>query len=528
MNKINYFIFAFLFLMSCAFVSCQKDMYDFVDTKDGISINDAQKWYEENRPQGVQLGFAKVKSKKKKLNSKPDWKHAYKVEHKDFTTVQVPLNVQGAFTFVTPENRKAYEETGDKRYVTSLTQMVVVNYKKAGKSYGFLMTIIPDKEFQEATNFKAFHSSYKKWQKGYNGLIFFHTLDGVFTNGWRIENGKVLKSITPKEGGNIDIELKAPGAQKVSADYECQDYGYEIWTQDCTDWYYYSEHTPLTYNGTTCGNWYFDGYQYAYASCDYYNDGNGGGSSGDGGSSGGGVGGGYVATKDCNGVFGGRAYLDDCGECVEGNTGKTDCTECAEINNELAAIYQEYQGGMMAVKRKVVAEVNTGPCCGAGYIQNANGECILFSSISTANTYGLNTYTFTTKKSYTHDEALNYFIQERDISSAAGDYGFTAPLAGAGLAIISDKIKNFLIKWGGKAAGMSCGVAMTYWETFFQRQESIYQGLHDKFSYSKYNGLGLYEVKTLTTMTSPTGVNHTTTQVSYYTSDGCLFTQVFY
>ena len=249
----------------------------------GISITDAQSWYESNKPQGVQLEFAKVKTSKGKLYGKPDWKHAYKVDHPDFTTVQVPLSVQGAFCFITPERKKAFETTGDKRYVESLTQMVVVNDKKTGKTTGFLMTIIPDKEYQEATNFKAFYSSYKKWQKGYSGLIFYHTLEGKFTNGWRFANGEVIKSITPREDSGIDLQLKTPSAQKASASSDCIDYYYEIWSQNCTDWYTRYEGYS-SYNGTSCGSWYQDGYQYAYTEC--YYSGGGGGSDAGGGSSG--------------------------------------------------------------------------------------------------------------------------------------------------------------------------------------------------------------------------------------------------
>jgi len=518
--KSNCIIFAFLIFIFFTLFSCQKDLYNIVDVEAQNSVDDAKDWYENSKPQGVKLGFVKVKStRKKKLNSKPDWEHAYAVNHTDFTSVQVPLSVQGAFAFVTPEHKKAYEETGDRRFVTTLTQMVVVTDKKSKKKTGFLMTIIPDVEYQKTTKFNSFHSSYKKWQKGYSGLIFYHTLDGVFTNGWRIANGKVVKTISSTTGGDIGVQLKTPGVQKASAGYECNYYFYELWSQDCTDWYRVSE-SSVYYTNTTCGDWYPDGYQYAYYECGFYDD------FGDGGFQD--TGGGANPQYDCNGDSGGSAYLDECQECVGGRTGKTPCDPCTEMNNELAAIYQDYQGGMMAVKRKVGTEVNIGPCCGAGYIQSANGNCILFSSISTANIYGSNSYTYTTKKSYTHDEALTYFIKERDISSAAGSYGLVFPAGTVLAGSLLDKIKDFSIKWGGKAGSLACVLATTYWEAFFQRQESIYQELHDNFSYSKYNGLGLYEVKRTIVMISPSGFSSSSTQVSYYTTDGCLFREVFY
>lgn len=274
MKKKFIITFAFFTLLALVFFSCRQDIGNLINPEAGISIADAQSWYESNKLQGVQLGFAKVKASKGKLNGKPDWKHAYKVDHPDFTTVQVPLSVQGEFCFVTPERQKAFEDTGDKRYIQSLTQMVVVNDKKTDKTTGFLMTIIPDKEYLEATNFKAFYSSYKKWQKGYSGLIFYHTLEGKFSNGWRFANGEVTRSITPKDDSGIDLQLKAPGAQKTSPSFECTDYYYRIWAQDCRDWYTITEY-GASYDRTSCSSSYVYEYQYAYTSC-YYSGGGGG------------------------------------------------------------------------------------------------------------------------------------------------------------------------------------------------------------------------------------------------------------
>lgn len=256
------------------FFSCRQGIDNLINPEKSLSIDDAQSWYESNKPQGLKLAFAKAKSDKGKLNGRPDWKHAYIVDQPEFTVVQVPLSVQGAFCFVTTQNQKAYEETGDKRYVQSLTQMVVQNEKKSQKTSGFLMTIIPDKEYMDATHFKCFYSTYRKWQAGYSGLIFYHTLEGKFTNGWRFANGKVIKSITPIEGDGMDLQLKARSAQKsLKREYGCTDYYYQVWSQDCMDWYTQDENGGI-YNGTTCGPWYEDGRRYAYTQCDVY-DGSG-------------------------------------------------------------------------------------------------------------------------------------------------------------------------------------------------------------------------------------------------------------
>lgn len=97
----------------------------------------------------------------------------------------------------------------------------------------------------------------------------------------------MIKSITPKENDGIGIQLRAPGAEKASQTIDCIDYYYEIWSQYCTDWYTRTE-TVSIYTGTSCGDWFQDGYIYAYTECSdsggdaggYYDWGGGGGSPG--------------------------------------------------------------------------------------------------------------------------------------------------------------------------------------------------------------------------------------------------------
>jgi len=65
----------------------------------------------------------------------------------------VPLIVQGEFGFATEESFKAFKETSDKRFLLSRTTIVIE--KKGNNFTGFLMTIIPDKDYQLANDFKT-------------------------------------------------------------------------------------------------------------------------------------------------------------------------------------------------------------------------------------------------------------------------------------------------------------------------------------------------------------------------------------
>lgn len=266
-----------MILLSGIIYSCRQEFDDLFDSG-AATIDDAQEWYGNNKPQWISLKFAKLKDGSK-LNAKPDWKHAYTVKHKNFTVVQVPLGVQGGYGIVTPERKQAYEQTGDKRYMGSLTQMVVVTEKEKGKkseiSIGFLMTIVPDKAYLDETNFRAYLSSYKRWQKNFSGYIYYHTLEGDFANGWKLECGKVTKTVKPKNGHSIGLKLKS------ASDYNCTTYYSCFYTYNCVttfgvttesngDIYYHN-------NGTECNEYYSDVSCDEWEECDYYGDNNGGG-----------------------------------------------------------------------------------------------------------------------------------------------------------------------------------------------------------------------------------------------------------
>ena len=186
-------------------------------TNTGAVDNDvlnAKAWYNSNRQDTIlTFGFAKVKSTKKNVTAKPDWKHGYTIREKDYSAVHVQLYMKGTFSLVPPENKQAYNATGDERYIKTLTRMVVLTNKKNNSKVGFLMTLIPDKAYIESTHFDALRSNYKQWQKGYSGYVLYHTLDGKFNNGWKFANGKVIKEVTQNAGTDLNLEM---GVKKKS------------------------------------------------------------------------------------------------------------------------------------------------------------------------------------------------------------------------------------------------------------------------------------------------------------------------
>lgn len=69
------------------------------------------------------------------------------------------------------------------------------------------MTIIPDKKYKIATNFDVNLFSYRKWQKEFSGIVLYHNLDGYFSNGWELSEGRVVTVVKQVGKEKIPIEI---------------------------------------------------------------------------------------------------------------------------------------------------------------------------------------------------------------------------------------------------------------------------------------------------------------------------------
>ncbi|MDD4191551.1 MAG: hypothetical protein PHI28_09470 [Mangrovibacterium sp.] len=378
--------------------SCKEEIAGLFDAQ-APDVDQVQSWYNANLPQGVYLKSAGFNGGR--LYAKPDWKHAYKGKHEKFHTVEVPLSTQGRFGFAPMECKHAYDETGDRRYIRSLTQMVIVTEKENNKTYGFLMTIIPDKEYRDETKFKSYFSKYKKWQKEYSGYVFYHTLEGDFTNGWKLSDGKVTKSVKPKDGGDIGLHLK-------SGYTECTDYYWEQWYELCTDWYTETE-WGSEYGGTTCEGPYVE-YEYLYTECVWVEDPENPEDPG----------GGYIPPdpEPCT-----CGYCPICGVCLDACPGHSDSTFVNAVNNVMGLTSSNIKSGLTAAMsdgRITVNSSTSNPIFYFTFSQNAAGQWIYNVSINPNNLTNLDNGT---KMIIAHEMFHFYKIETGPANQAgANDY----------------------------------------------------------------------------------------------------------
>jgi hypothetical protein len=190
-SKVSFLI---LLLFGIVF-ACQKEVT--IKLNDPLTeIMKAQEWYESTCTN--ELVFGSTDLGRIRIIAQPDWDHAIVSYFKDSKTVEAPLFISNEFGFSTEESYKAAITTGDKRFKESRTTLVIETNRSI--TLGFLMTIIPNKDYLVEHNFEAYYSTYKKWQEGFSGYVLYHNLDGSFSNGWKLSEGKVVEASTYAKG----------------------------------------------------------------------------------------------------------------------------------------------------------------------------------------------------------------------------------------------------------------------------------------------------------------------------------------
>jgi hypothetical protein len=155
--------------------------------------------------------------------------------------VETHIVTNGGFGFATENAYDQWKATDNAGFITSLTRLVVMKYKKSGEMVSFLMTIVGDKEYLETKCFEMWDNTYLTKDKDFSGLVLFHSLEGAFVNGWRFDNGKPTATLIQGTNSDLPIKLKSTTCYTITI--------YEI-TYSYVDWYVNGEFDHTQYIGS--------------------------------------------------------------------------------------------------------------------------------------------------------------------------------------------------------------------------------------------------------------------------------------
>ncbi len=228
----------------------------------GNAIENAKNWYERNKPATVGLRSSNGTAK---VLMKPEWKNVFTMKNNQYEVVETELMSQGRVFYFDKACMEKYKETKDPKYKQCYVHLVFQTNRETGDTVAFLMTMAPNLEWLEKSNFKPFKKmNYLKRDKGFGGTVLFHELDGSFSNGWVYENGQIIYSIESMDSDQEGVSLRSCSF----VDY------YSLW-ETCTYWFTVTE-TQHSHTGTTCSY----AWEYSHTSLVCTNDGTWGGYSG--------------------------------------------------------------------------------------------------------------------------------------------------------------------------------------------------------------------------------------------------------
>jgi len=137
------------------------------------------------------------------LAVRPAWEYSRVEQNNRYQTFETVLLMENTFHFATSQTAEKIEATQNYEHALSKTSLIHRTHRKTGETVMFLMTIVPDLSYLERTKFDPFRKmSYLRRDNKFDGLIFFHDLNGEFVNGWRYHNGEIV--------GTMEVQDEAP------------------------------------------------------------------------------------------------------------------------------------------------------------------------------------------------------------------------------------------------------------------------------------------------------------------------------
>lgn len=190
------------FLLGGIVISCQDDLNDSVKTEEQKALTSevekAKKIFENRSPDFPTIQSRTADGVEKGIVFEPVWDEAFTTNHDDGSvTVETHVRLSQPFHMLPQSSKEAYEQTGDERYLRHLSRAVVLMPNNDRTSYAFLMTIVGSKEYMETHDFQLWDVSYGKIPEDFSGMLFYHSLNGDFVNGWYVSEGRIFHSCEP-------------------------------------------------------------------------------------------------------------------------------------------------------------------------------------------------------------------------------------------------------------------------------------------------------------------------------------------
>ena len=356
-----------LLLLTFALWSCNNDEPQAPEIKGTLTVAKAKEWYEKFVMKNSLSNQMKAKIAGNAVDSlQPllNWDIAELDNDSVWSVVELPWEYKDYTVQISNSEVSEYATLqNDKSVIKQVIRLVILQNRKTGETYGFKMVVVPDLDYMLLKDDAIAENKYLQRGSDLSGAVLFYSVNDVFINGWKYENGKITAKILPENGSAVKKDDSNRFNASASWTY--------IRIQTCYVYY--------TISGGVVSELRPGGCTIRYLSV-YNVDGEGGGGGGiDNTSSelnGGSIAGTTSSSStdkpvDCANVAGGTAYQDKCERCVGGTTGRLPCDkDCAELyslkkDNALISKLQGY-----------INDIEFGSMLEDGYMKKSDGSYV--------------------------------------------------------------------------------------------------------------------------------------------------------
>lgn len=160
-------------------------------------VRSAQEWYNNISKMKATNSSAEL------FFNNPKWRFIGVSQFNNFKVVENDLTDVIKLDFLDESSADRFlKNPDDWKYFHSVSRLVIITDPNNNKC-GFIMTLIPSKEYIDKHYDRLSYNTYLHREPNYDGSIIFHDLNGSLTNGWIYSEGKIIKRLTKITDNNI-------------------------------------------------------------------------------------------------------------------------------------------------------------------------------------------------------------------------------------------------------------------------------------------------------------------------------------
>lgn len=183
-----------------------------------LTIAAANSWYSNNEAPVTRM--AVTDNNMLGILVAPSWNHAkeWKKGHYEVVEASLLSNMNVLFYEKETYSQKEKMTKEEKKRIMNVGRAVILKDIITGKIITFNMVIIGSRDYLMQSN-ELSNNSYLYRESKFDGMVLFFHPDGYFVNGWKYENGKITKRLSPI----TDFEDLLPDSNSLPSTRASQD-----------------------------------------------------------------------------------------------------------------------------------------------------------------------------------------------------------------------------------------------------------------------------------------------------------------